>query len=120
MRRYEEHKRARSKTVSFWMSPEEYRQMQERIRITGLAKNEFMIRSMLESRIEIRAGKFASDRLSLEVRRLRESLTAAKAPEEVTELLLECRALLEQVIRITGMKPPEEATQWQTTENTTI
>ena len=120
MSRYEDHNRIRNKTISFWMSPEEYRQLQERIRITGLAKNEFMIRSMLESRIEIRAGKFASDRLSLEVRRLKDALVAAEVPEEVRGLLLECRALLEQVIRITGTKPPEEATQWRTTESTTI
>ena len=119
MNRYEDHNRARSKTVSFWMSPEEYRQLQERIRITGLAKNEFMIRSVLESRIEIRAGKFASDRLSLEVWRLKDALVAAEVPEEVRGLLLECRALLEQIIRITEQKPPEEAKQWQTTENTT-
>lgn len=101
MNRYQEKKRARSKTVSFRLSPEEYRQMEERIKITGLAKNEFMIRSMLEQRIEICVGKFESDRLSLEVRRLKNALNGAQVPEEAVSLLLECRALMEQMIQIT-------------------
>lgn len=75
--------------------------MEERIKITGLAKNEFMIRSMLEQQIVIRVGKFESDRLSLEVRRLKDALNGAQAPEEAVSLLLECRALMEQIIQIT-------------------
>ena len=102
MERYSDHYRARSKGVNFRLTPEEYRQMDERIRITGLAKNEFMIRSMLEQRNEIRVGKFESDRLSLEVKRLREVLQKTEVPDEAISLLLECRALLEQVIKITG------------------
>ena len=101
MNRYQETNRARRKTVSFKLSPEEYRQMEERIKITGLAKNEFMIRSMLEQQIVIRVGKFESDRLSLEVRRLKDALNGAQAPEEAVSLLLECRALMEQIIQIT-------------------
>ena len=62
MERYRDHYRARNKTVSFWMSPEEYRNLQARVKITGLAKNEFMIRALLGHPIHIRAGKFESDR----------------------------------------------------------
>ena len=56
MTRYRDHYRARSKTVSFWMSPEEYRNLLARVKITGLAKNEFMIRALLRHPIEIRVG----------------------------------------------------------------
>lgn len=76
--------------------------MEERIKIVGLPKNEFMLRSMLEQRIEIRVGKFESDRLSLEVRRLKDALNGIKIPEEAVNLLLECRALMEQIIQITN------------------
>lgn len=100
MARYMDHNRARNKTVSFWMSPEEYRNLLARVKITGLAKNEFMIRALLGQPIEIRVGKFESDRLSVELKRLRETLQAVKYPEEATPLMLECRALLEQVINI--------------------
>lgn len=57
---------------------------------------------MLEQNISIRVGKFESDRLSLEVRRLKNALAAVEAPEDAVGLLLECRALLEQVIQISG------------------
>ena len=104
---YQDHNRIRSKAVTFNLSPEEYRQMEERIKLTGLSKVEFIIRSMLEQRIEIRVGKFESDRLSLEVRRLKDALNRVPTPEEAVELLLECRALLEQVILITNTKQEE-------------
>ena len=96
MSRYHDHNRARNKTVSFRLTPEEYRQMEERIKITGFPKNEFMIRSMLES-----------DRLSLEVRRLKDVLNGVKVPEEAVDLLLECRALMEQLIQITNAEKEE-------------
>ena len=57
MSRYQDHNRTRNKTVCFRLTPEEYRQMEERIKITGLPKNEFMIRSILES--PRRSGRFA-------------------------------------------------------------
>ena len=113
--RYIDHYRARDRAVTFRLTPEEYRQMEERIKITGLAKNEFMIRSMLEQRIEIRVGKFESDRLSLEVRRLKDALNSVEVPEEAIPLLLECRALMEQFIRITNrtVDRKEESSSWQ-------
>ena len=109
MEKARDHSRARSKTISFWASPEEYRQLQARIKVSGLSKSEYMIKSMLGNPIEIRAGKFESDRLSVEMRRLRRSLDTANIPEDAVPLLLECRALLEQMIRIaeteTGSHP---------------
>ena len=107
MERYEDHKRTRSIGINFRVTPEEYRQMEERIKITGMAKSEFMIQSMLKQHIEIRAGKFESDRLSLEVRRLKDALEAVKAPEEAVGLLLECRALMEQIMDIVKAKKEE-------------
>ena len=104
MDRYQDCRRTRNKEINVRLSPEEFRQMEERIRITGLAKNEFMIRSMLDQRISIRAGKFESDRLSLEVRRLKDALNHVTVPEEAIDLLLECRALMEQIIMITNTK----------------
>ena len=105
MTRYRDHYRARSKTVSFWMSPEEYRNLLARVKITGLAKNEFMIRALLGHPIEIHVGKFESDRLGVEILRLKETLQAIQVPEEAIPLLLECRALLEQVMEITKKSP---------------
>ena len=109
MERYRDHYRARNKTVSFWMSPEEYRNLQARVKITGLAKNEFMIRALLGHPIHIRAGKFESDRLGVEIMRLKDALKETQVPEDAVSLLLECRALLEQIRAITQKKMTKES-----------
>ena len=114
MARYEDHYRARNVAVNIRLSPEEYRNMEERIKITGLAKNEYIIRSVLGEPIIIRAGKFESDRLSLEVKRLNKALQEVTVPENTVGLLLECRALMEQFIEITGaQKQQSEGSFWQ-------
>lgn len=64
-----------------------------------------MIRALLGHSIEIRVGKFESDRLGVEILRLKEALQATQVPEEAIPLLLECRALLEQVTEITKKSP---------------
>ena len=88
--------------------------MEERIKITGLAKNEYIIRSVLGEPIIIRAGKFESDRLSLEVKRLKNTWQAVTVPENAVGLLLECRALMEQFIEITwAQNQQSEGSFWQ-------
>lgn len=104
MNHYSDRNRTRCKTVTFSLTPEEYRQMQYRIKITGMPKGLFMIRSMLDQKITIRVGKFESDRLSLEVRKLKDALNHVDIPDDATSLLLECRALMEQIIQIVNAK----------------
>lgn len=106
--RYTDHKRARSVTISFRLSPEEFRQMEARIKITGLPKAEFMIQSMLEQSIIVRGGKFESDRLGVEVGRLSKRFDQVTTPENAVCLLLECRALMEQIIKITNSQQRKE------------
>lgn len=94
--------RTREKTVCFRVTMEEYYRLEERIKITGLPKNRYMIQSMLEQHIALRVGKFESDRLAVELKRLRMILQQVQCPDEWEEILLQCRALLEQVIQITN------------------
>ncbi len=104
MERYQDHNRARNRAVNLRLSPEEYRNIEAKIKISGLAKNEYMIRAMLNNPIVIRVGKFESDRLSLEIRRLKDALNEVQVPEEAVNLLLECRALIEQLMQIATKK----------------
>lgn len=93
--------RKRNQTICFRMSPEERRELEARIIITGMPKGRFFIESVLHQQIQIAVGKYQSDRLSLEVRRLKECIE--NIPENIEELhkvLLECKALMEQFIRI--------------------
>ena len=93
--------RKRNQTICFRMSPEEKRQMEARIIVTGLPKGKFFIDSVLYQKIGIAVGKYQSDRLSLELRRLREQLEKENlCAEELNEILSECRALVKHFLEI--------------------
>ena len=99
-----DHNRVRNKTISFRASPEEHRLIRARITVSGLSISEYTIQAMLGNPIEIRVGKFESDRLSVELKHLSRKLDAVSIPDDAISLLLECKALLEQVIEITATK----------------
>lgn len=93
--------RKRNQTISFRMSPEERRELEARISVSGMPKGEFFIQSLLHQQIQIVVGKYQSDRLSIEVRRLGDKLNQQEAEcEEIHEVLMECKALLKQFVEI--------------------
>lgn len=107
--------RKRNRTVCFWMTYDERRELEARIAATGLPKGEYFIRSLLHQKIEITVGKYQSDRLSLELKRLRERMDGIDGRDEsLQDVLVDCKALLAQVIQITSThtsrhEPDEEA-----------
>ena len=62
--------RKRNQTVCFRMTPEERRELEARITVSGLPKGKYFIQSVLHQEVKIAVGKYQSDRLSLEIRRL--------------------------------------------------
>jgi hypothetical protein len=89
--------RKRNQTVSFRVSTEERRQLEARIIVSGMPKGQYFIQSLLHQKIRIVVGKYQSDRLSLEFKRLREQIESLCCDsEELTLLLGDCKALLEQ------------------------
>jgi hypothetical protein len=87
------------------MSPEERRQLEARIIISGMPKGKFIIQSLLHKEINITVGKYQSDRLSLELRRLREQIESLNSDDEnLIFLLKDCKELLEQLQDITTEK----------------
>ena len=99
-----DHNRVRNKTISFRASPEEHRLIRARITVSGLSVSEYTIQALLGNPVEIRVGKFESDRLSVELKHLSRKLDAVSLPDDAISLLLECKALLEQVSEITATK----------------
>ena len=102
--------RLRNKTVSFRVSLEEARLLEARIKICGMPKAQFIIQSLLYGKISIVVGKYQSDRLSLELRRLREELDnydTSNAAEQVCVLLENCKVLLNQLQRIIEQEKPD-------------
>lgn len=94
--------RTRKKTVSFYVTEDEYRQIQARIKITGLPKGEYFIQSLIHQKICISVGKYKSDRLSMEFKKLRETLDNISENSEIKDVIYECKALLEQLQKVTA------------------
>jgi hypothetical protein len=102
--------RLRNQTVCFRATPEERQQIEARITVSGMSKGQYYIQSLLHQQINIIVGKYQSDRLSLEIRRLRERLDELNhiAPHERNEVLTDCKALLEQLAEIMENNSQEE------------
>lgn len=92
-------KRKRSVIVNFRVTPEEREQIEARIKVTGLSKAEYFIKTFLAQEINIIVGKYQSDRLSLEFKRLREAVVKIDLEEtnDNYDLLLECKSLLTEL-----------------------
>ena len=80
------------------------RQIEARILVSGLSKGEYYRQSLLHQQISITVGKYQSDRLSLEIRKLRERIEALSIsiPDESDEVLQDCKALLEALVGLIG------------------
>ena len=66
--------RFRNKTVCFRASPEERQRITAKVMVSGLPKGAFILKSILECEINITVGKYQSDRLSVELKRLGEAI----------------------------------------------
>lgn len=92
--------RVRSKTVSFYVTPLEHTEIQARIKVTGMPKGEYFIQSLLHQKIEIYVGKYQSDRLALELKNIRKTLEKLTDVGDMSDVVIECRALLKQLTEI--------------------
>ena len=91
--------RVKCEHINFRMTPEERALIEARIKITGLSKSEYFLKTFMEQQINIAVGKYQSDRLSLEFKRLRESSMGIEmdSGNEAYQLLLECKSLLTEL-----------------------
>lgn len=93
--------RVRNQTVCFRTTLEERRQIEARIIVSGLPKGEYYRKSLLHQEISISVGKYQSDRLSLELRKLRKSIEKLDSiDEDVSDILRDCKALLEELTEL--------------------
>lgn len=95
--------RKRNQTVCFRATPEERRAIEARVKASGMPKGEYCLNSLIHQKVIISVGKFESDKLALEMKRLRRQLDEAIASndtESTEDLLKECRAFLRELMRI--------------------
>ena len=89
--------RIRNKMISFRVTALEFTEIQARIKVSGMPKGEYFLHSFLHQKICIAVGKYQSDRLSLELKKLREALQDFKDIDDIADTIVECKALLEQM-----------------------
>lgn len=89
--------RKRPITLAFRVSHLEAKKINERIKISGLPRGKYFIRTFQNQQIEISVGKFESDRLSLEFKRLRELLESLDDNETIKDVVEDCKALMEEL-----------------------
>jgi hypothetical protein len=94
----------RNVAISFRTTEEERRQIFARINVCGMPKADYFIQSLLHQQIVIAVGKYKSDRLAVELKKLRlsiEKVTESFDEKSILEELINCKYLLEQIIEIT-------------------
>ena len=88
------------------MSPEERRILEERIRLSGLSKQDYMIQSSLYQQIRTVGNVKSFEEIRREIRRIEESLYRLTSAEELeVEKLESLRMILEM---LTGLAPGDE------------
>lgn len=93
--------RKRNRLVNFWVTPDEIALIETRVKLTGLAKGEYLIETLLKQDISISVGKYESDRLSLQLSRLSDALNHCDmSTEKGMTLLNECKLLFQELIKI--------------------
>lgn len=91
--------RQRNCTVCFRATPQEVQMLEARVKVSGLPKGKYILESVLHQKISIAVGKYHTDRMSLELQKLRMALERADGKEE-QQVLEECKCLLEQLLEI--------------------
>lgn len=81
--------------------------LEARIKVSGLPKGKYILESVLHQKISIAVGKYQSDRMSLELQKLRMALERTDG-EEQQEVLAECKCLLEQLLKISREPADQE------------
>ena len=103
--------KVRITTISFRVTEEEKEALEARIKVCGLPKGEYFRQSLLHQQINITAGKFHSDRLALEFRKLREALENGAMTEETERTLRACNKLIRQIETIGEGDDADDRTQ---------
>lgn len=95
-RGHDNHK-LRVTTISFRVTPEEKEAIEARIKICGIPKGEYYRQSLLHQTINITAGRYHSDRLAMEIRKMRETLEGITETEEAEGTIRAYSELLMQI-----------------------
>lgn len=94
--------RWRNKTVAFRISPEEDEQMETAVRLSGLTKQDYIIKRLQEKEIVVVGNPRVYKALKNELSQVLEELRRIEAGENISEELLETIELI--TVTMQGMK----------------
>ena len=100
--------RWRNKTVAFRVSPEEDALIETAVKLSGLTKQDYILRRLQERDIVVQGNPKVYKALKDELKKVLEELQRIEAGENVNEELLEVITLLAETM--SGMK---EETEWK-------
>lgn len=93
--------RKRNRIINFRVSQEERDQIEAKILVSGMQKSDYFIQSTLGQPIHILAGKYQSDRLSVEIKRIRERLEDMDLSDaEIRNEVHQCRLLIAELTNL--------------------
>ena len=90
--------REKEQTVSFRMTREDLRRLNAKVIVSGLPRTEYMTRIALQEGIHIFVERFESDRLGVELKKLRRQLESLEEISKIEDTVKDCIALLEIMI----------------------
>lgn len=100
--------RWRNKTAAFRVSPEEDALIETAVKLSGLTKQDYILRRLQEREIIVQGNPRVYKALKDELKKVLEELQRIEAGEDVNEDLLEVITLLTETM--SGMK---EETEWK-------
>lgn len=103
-----EKNRHRNQIINFHATPEEHARIEAKAMLCEMPKGDFYLNSIMGQKMTITAGKYKSERLAVEVKRLRESIDNIVVNTEDDELyyvLLKCKGLMEEFITLVCDNP---------------
>ena len=95
--------RYRPRTVAFRLTDEEFIKIEQRVKITGEVKGDFLRAMALNGKITINVGKYKSDKLALAIKKLSEVLRnflKVEIEEDISNKILETNLLLKELQKL--------------------
>ena len=104
----DEKKRKRNIIMNFRVSPEEKQMIEERVRLSGMAKGEYFIQSCMYQKISVLGNIRTFDAIKESVSRLDRKLTELQSVEELDEVTLESLRMVLELLDGIYNKTEEE------------
>ena len=92
--------RKRSNLIAFWVSDAEKADLEARIILSGIPKGEYYRRAILGQEVKVVAGTYMSDRLAVELKKIRECLEKGSDKNEKDQQLMLLSRIIGQMAEI--------------------